>query len=74
MDIVLGTKEYQLGLQFQGLCSPLLTLNLAQKLSKDLEERQIFPTGWLQEGFLEEAAFSKSLAGNLDREVGGHAR
>ena len=48
--------------------------HLARKLSKVLEEGLVFPTGLLWKGFLEEAAFLKSLARNLKgREVGGHS-
>ena len=49
------------------------TLNLTRKLSEDLEERQVFPTGWLWEDLLEEEGFSKSLARNLNRQRGERA-
>lgn len=78
MQIVLGTRKcLSWGSIPREADSRACDLNcytkLTRKLSEGLEERQVFPTGWLWEDLLEEEVFSERLARNLNMQRGERA-
>ena len=55
--------SHRVGHNLSDLAAAAAAANLSRKLIEGLEERQVFPTGWLWENLLEEEVFSKALQG-----------